>query len=463
MKSEHRAEPGDGDGGDLDSVESWAASDAPSPHDRRQSLTPADLSQGRTSVRCMALADVFELNTDTDEIARRFTDVIADLRSIPISDALALSGGFQSQLLALDAQLVAAEIAAGAGDRNIETLSGRGTTRTKREAKKRADRARAVHENPTLGQDLANGELNPEGLDAIASVSEQSNGAAANDTELVEKVKAALPDQATRIASRWLDDHTTPDEHEKRYSRQRRLRNLTRSYTRCGLESITAEGDMEAIDEIWSILSTESKRLYRADGGRNLTPEQHPRTRHQRLFDAFHTAITTSSPTITTSGPTSEPKRSVQVYVTLTLDELVDGATKARLVGGGTIPQPLLDQYLNGDSHVAAVLFNGNGQVLWHGRNKRWATLPQTSALIARDQGCVLCAAHPASCDSHHLIPYNSPAHGLTNTDELALVCTDCHHHIHTTNQTLWCEPDPRTPGKLTWHLRPATPNEIPP
>ena len=407
----------------------------------------------------MALADVYELNSGSGEIACRFAEVIADLRSLPTGDALSLSDRFQNQLLALDAELVAGEVAGGIGDREVEDLAGRGTTRTKREAKKRANRAKAVNKNPDLGEDLAAGALTPEGLDAIAEVSEKSEGAAAQDEELIEQVKAALPDQATAITRKWLDDHTSPDEHEKRWQRQRRLRTVTRYYTRDGLEAINVEGDRESIAEIWALLSAESKRLFRADGGRDLPPEQHPRTRNQRLFDAFHTAITTGH----TGSGNAEPKRNVQVYVTLTLDELVDGATKARLVGGGTIPQPLLDHYLVGDAKVAAVLFNGDGHVLWHGRNKRWATQPQLSALIARDEGCTVCHRHPSECDGHHLIPYNSPAQGQTNTDELAYVCTDCHHHIHATHQTLYCQPDPRRPGQLTWKLRPATPDELPP
>ena len=223
--------------------------------------------------------------------------------------------------------------------------------------------------------------------------------------------------------------------------------------------AITAEGDREAIEEIWSVLSAESKRLYRLDGGREVAAADHPRTRQQRMFDAFHSAVTSGDPTI--GGP--ERSRSVQVFVTLTLDELLDGASKARLVGGGTIPRQLLDVYLSGDAQVAAMLFDGDGHILWHGRNKRWATAPQIAALIARDEGCVLCEAHPAGCDGHHLLPYNSPAQGRTNTEELALLCTDCHHHIHATNQTLYCEADPRRRGRLVWKLRPATSDELPP
>ncbi len=429
----------------------------------------------------MALVAVAAPRTDPDQLRIRFARVIADLHTLPTAaDALALSGEFQNRLLAFDASVLASEVAAGAGDRQLEELSGRGTTCTKREAHTRANRAKAIAANPALGDDLASGTLTRAGLDAIATVAESSDGVAATDRLLIERVKTAPPDQAKVITRQWLDDHTSPADHETRYQHQRRLRNVTKYPTRRGLMAICAEGDRESIDQIWAILTTESKRLHRADGGRDLPPDQHPRTRHQRRFDALHTLTTTGGPTAdsdshsrpgtsTDTGNTSsstgarQPNRKVQVYVTLTLQELLDGATRARLVGGGTIPTSLLAHHLTGDAAVAGVLFNGDGHVLWHGRNQRWATHPQLSALIARDHGCVLCAAHPTNCDSHHLTPYNAPAQGNTNTDELALVCTDCHHHIHTNNLTLTYQPNPHTPGKLTWKLRPATPDELPP
>ncbi len=409
----------------------------------------------------MAVAEVYDLPIDdsNDELDEAFGLITDAIRRLPTTAALATSNRMQNRLLALDSELVAREIDGGAGDREVEDLAGRGTTHTKREAKRRANRAKAVNANPALAVDLATGELLPAGLDALADAADQSEGAAAHDAALIERIKSAPPDRARGIAKRWLDERTTPDEHERRYERQRRLRKVTKYPLRNGLMGITAEGDREAIDEIWSVLSAESKRLYRQDGGRDLPSDKHPRTRHQRLFDAFHAAVTTGDPTILGA----KSSRSIQVFVTLTLDELLDGATKARLVGGGTIPRQLLDEYLTGDARVAGMLFDGNGQVLWHGRNRRWATAPQIAALIARDEGCALCEAHPSGCDSHHLIPYNSPAQGLTNADELALLCTDCHHHIHATNQTLYCEPDPRRRGNLVWRLRPATAEELPP
>ena len=412
----------------------------------------------------MAVAEVLELQPHGDDLDVRFAALLADLRELGGRHALTQSGRFQDHLLALDAEILADDIAAGATDRELEEAAGRGTTRTRTEASRRARRARAVHENPDLARALAGGELRLGGLDAIAEAAAESEGAAARDVELVERVKSAPPDQARPITRAWLDERTSPEEHEERYQRQRRLRKVSKYPTRKGLMAITAEADREHIEELWRVLTAESKRLFRLDGGRDLDPALHPRTRNQRLFDALHGLVTAHGPSgraATASRP--EPNRAVQMYVTLTLDQLVDGATKARLVGGGTIPRSLLRDYLAGDASVAGVLFDGDGHVLWHGRNKRWATAPQLSALVARDEGCVLCHRHPAACEGHHLIPFNAPARGRTDTDELAHLCTDCHHQIHASGQTLYCEPDPSRPGRLAWKLRSATADELPP
>ena len=87
-------------------------------------------------------------------------------------------------------------------------------------------------------------------------------------------------------------------------------------------------------------------------------------------------------------------------------------------------------------------LFDGNGLPLWHGRRTRTVTPQQWRMLIARDRGCVLCAASPGHCHAHHIIPWTAPAKGPTDIDNLVLVCNRHHHHIHQHNLTLTRAPD---------------------
>jgi len=175
------------------------------------------------------------------------------------------------------------------------------------------------------------------------------------------------------------------------------------------------------------------------------------------MFDAFHAATTADT---TEEGKTTTP--AVQIYVTATIEDFIGEQTRARLVGGGTIPHSLFRHYLP-DAAIVGIIFDGNGQVLWHGRDKRYATPAQISALRIRDEGCVLCGRDAADCEAHHVIPFHSPAKGQTNTDELALVDSDCHHHIHANNITLEADRGPNKKRKLRWRPRPARLDELPP
>ena len=101
----------------------------------------------------------------------------------------------------------------------------------------------------------------------------------------------------------------------------------------------------------------------------------------------------------------------------------------------------------------------------------RFATPTQFAALVARDNGCVLCGADPSRCQAHHLKPFEAEVKGKTNIDELALLCTSCHTWVHDAKQTLYYlvheqigdDPARGSPPTLVWRTRPATPKETAP
>ena len=138
------------------------------------------------------------------------------------------------------------------------------------------------------------------------------------------------------------------------------------------------------------------------------------------------------------------------------LDEAESGAWKATHADGSHVPNSVLGRHMCTGS-VAGVVFGADGEILWHGRELRFATPEQVRALIARDRGCVMCRAGAEECEAHHLVPFNAPAKGETNVDDMVLVCTDCHHWLHDTEHTL--EQD----AGGHWRPRPATPDEIAP
>ena len=118
-----------------------------------------------------------------------------------------------------------------------------------------------------------------------------------------------------------------------------------------------------------------------------------------------------------------------------------DPDARCEIPGTGPIPRSELER-LACEAELFGALFDGNGLPLWHGRRTRTVTPQQWRMLIARDRGCVLCAASPGHCHAHHIVPWTAPAEGPTDIDNLVLVCNRHHHHIHQHNLTLTRAPD---------------------
>ena len=160
-------------------------------------------------------------------------------------------------------------------------------------------------------------------------------------------------------------------------------------------------------------------------------------------------------------------------------------ALKPQVAGVGAIPQTELERILC-DCALTLMVTDSRGQPLWLSRTQRTATTGQRLALIARDESCVLCDAHHQRCEAHHIIPYNAPARGHTDIDNLALLCGPCHRYLHDNGLTLESrspranpldsdsdsddpEHDPSSPTRITssdqtsWTTRPAQPGEIAP
>ena len=158
------------------------------------------------------------------------------------------------------------------------------------------------------------------------------------------------------------------------------------------------------------------------------------------------------------------------LHVTLTVDDEAEQQIRAACPNGsGYLPDTVLERYACG-AMLGGTVFNQAGQILWHGRDRRHASPAQFAALVVRDGGCVWCGADVSRCQAHHLNPFNAPVQGETNIDELALVCTSCHHWLHDDKHTLYYlvaeqygDKTRGSPPKLVWRTRPATPEETAP
>ncbi len=402
-----------------------------------------------------------EITLETGTEIAWFGAVLDAVRAKAPRRVLADVAEMRRRLDAVEASALATRRRSGATERRLEEdLAAADPKVTKRDRHRAARRGATIATNPALGDLLASGEIGTAHVDAIAAATVHEPALAA-EPDLLAAVRGTSPDRAGRAAKKWVDDRRDDDDLYDQHANARRHRKVTRfaSRTEPGLWVLQAEGDELAIAQIYEQLMADSRRLYETDGGRDRRPDDHPRTRDQRLFDALHARVTDAGDASSPANANRTPRSGAvaKVFITHTLTGLLSGADHAQLLGGGPVPRSVFADHL-ATASITGIIFGRRGDVLWKGRATRLATAAQTDAATARDGGCVLCTAPPSRCHTHHIIPSNAPARGPTDIDNLALVCSDCHHRLHSQHLTLQRD---RVTGE--WHTRAARPDEIAP
>lgn len=154
------------------------------------------------------------------------------------------------------------------------------------------------------------------------------------------------------------------------------------------------------------------------------------------LLDGFADSGSPAQADVGEGSPAQQPireslrRRNQLLIVADTRAVLGDDWAACEIPGTGPIPTHVLERLACG-ADIFGLLFDGNGQPLWHGRKVRTVTDAQWRALIARDRRCVLCDLGPQWCEAHHIVPWKAPARGRTDIDNLALLCYRCHDQLH--------------------------------
>ena len=403
------------------------------------------------------LAEVLVITAASLAVSDRLCDLLA------VGDQLAVLNSIRAHCDAREASVLAARLESGASDRLVESLLQKGDKTSKRSAKTRTRRAKAVKENPGIASKIESGVLSSDQADVIASAADKTDGAAARDEELIEEVALTPPDQAKKVADEWVRNHTKVDDVQDEHDRQRRLRCVKRWTTDRNTHVLSLEGDEASIDRVEHAIGERSKELYRGDGGRDVPPGRHPRTRDQRSFDAAVELLTRTaagpdpeSGAVTSSGKRPAPRS--MIVVTMSVEQATGAdSSPVRQVGGGLLAPSVLEELFCG-AELVGLVTDRSGLPLWLGRRSREFSHAQWLALIARDGGCVRCGAHYSECHAHHIVAWNSPARGPTDIDNGVLLCTDCHQFVHEHDLILV-----RHPKTGAWSTRPARSREKPP
>ena len=214
------------------------------------------------------------------------TVVTSSLTLAPVGSAIEELGRLRGELDGLESLLLAQRSEAGHSDRSNQNIFTRSGKVSKAEAKRRTRRSNVVRSNPRLAKQLTKGELSTEKVDLLAEADEKTDGAAANDTELIDKLAEQNPDQGKATIRKYIEDNESQDNRDSRYAKQRKNRRVYKTKTPSWMSRLIIEGDDESVDAALQRIRKGADSLYRSDGGRDVPGNRHERTHDQRMFDA---------------------------------------------------------------------------------------------------------------------------------------------------------------------------------
>ena len=285
-----------------------------------------------------------------------------------------------------------------------------------------------------------------------------------NDASRLLEVASSTNVECTRrAANEWVRELRAGLTPAEEFRRQRALRSLRISQTAEGLTKATALMDPATGAAFKAIIDDIAQRFADADRADKRPDAPEPRTYTQCRADALAALIGTDERRAAlrwytevdhgdeefaaqrwgTPRPAPLPplagehlaglrRRNQLLIVADTRAVLGQEWADCEIPGTGPVPARVLERLACG-ADIFGLIFDGNGQPLWHGRKVRTITDTQWRALVARDRGCVLCRAAPSWCEGHHIVPWKAPARGRTDIENLALLCYRCHDELHDT------------------------------
>jgi len=405
-------------------------------------------------------------------LTARFEALVSDLAAEGDRRLVALAARWEQHLEAV--RLVAvARLAGSSGDARSDrrraraylSAGGAGRGRSGRSVNRDAHRAAALASNPRLAEQAAGGGVSGDGIDAVSKAADESTGEIPAD--LLELVGGLDPDQSAHVVEQYLSERVSAADANAKYAAQMAARRVRRyAVPACGadpgLAGLGIEGPDAIIDQLWAMLSNDADSAYHNAGGRDRAGCEHAQLDHRRFDAALQRLRGAGGLDVSERGSGGGGSRP-SVVITLGIDDLAghgSGRRAATQIGSGPVSDQLVAE-LAASGDLSAVIVGLDGRPLWLGRSRRHGSVAQHLALVVRDRGCVLCGAAFQRCQAHHIIPWNAPAKGRTDLDNLALLCGACHRRVHDGRETLVRERS--ASGNFVWTTRPATESELPP
>ena len=296
-------------------------------------------------------------------------------------------------------------IAGLGGGRDAVAEVARATGVSTQMARRQTRVAEVVASVTGAGEALAAGDVSAEHLIVLAGVVDAGG--------LLAVAVVETPEEFARTVSRFQLDRDGAGVADRQRA-ARSVRFFAAEHGCVGVRAVLTRVEgaelrnrlTQVCDEAWRAVHRERAEVL---GGHNAAPFE------QRLVDAL--MVLTRG-----EGAASAKPAVVVVIDAQTLD--------ADVVGVGPVP---LGEALAvvGRSDLYAAVRSASGGIVKFGRSRRLASPLQRLAVIVRDRRCVIdgCDCRPERCEVHHVVEVEHG--GLTDVDELALLCKPHHHHLH--------------------------------
>ncbi len=286
-------------------------------------------------------------------------------------------------------------------------------------ARAAAELGAAMDTVPELDTAVRSGELSPDtAATVIAAVDDPGFPDSAG--ALIAEIAGMTPTRAARHVETWRAVANPVDDTERRRT----------AFDQRGLRFRPAGDGMTRIDGVIPNETARTLRLALAHLAEAQRLDGTDRTRPQRMVDALGDLAAAY-----TRGEITGGRNLPRIIVTLTLDDLEHRRPGRDTFTGQPIPSSEIER-LCCDSIIHRYIADQPNARLHFGRGRRTATPHQWLTMVARDHGCRHpgCDRPPQWCQAHHLREFAARG-GLTDIDEMVLLC---HHHHHALHDDAW-------------------------
>ncbi len=304
--------------------------------------------------------------------------------------------------------------------------------------------AKRLRRMPAMAEALAAGQVTSEHARALArGLTPRTLEAFARDEALLTEEATELEaDMFDRLVTQWLavNDQDGPEPATGPPSE------LHASSSLGGRVRIDGDLDVEDGAEFLAELDVIYDRLWQEDQAADDSDPLKRRSHAERdaaaltemarrsssTHDEDATAETEDSVTDETAKRVrgaGRPRRR-QIIAVIDIDPLTgEMGPTGRLDDGSLLPREVLERWMC-DCAVARVVMRGKSFPIDLGQLTYTPSAAQRRALLARDGGCIIdgCDRQARWCDAHHVEHF---PHGPTSLDNLVLLCSRHHKHVH--------------------------------